>query len=196
MLKIGLTGGIGSGKSVVAKYFTKLKVPIIDADKIAHELLLPKTTTYKKIVKHFGSNFLTPQKLINRKKLREVIFYNKKERVWLEKTLHPNICTIMLKRVQKIKAPYCIMIIPLLFESRPPIKVDRVLVIDCPQKLQINRARKRDHSTTKQIRTIIKTQASRRLRKQKADDIILNTGSLKHLENMVKKLHGSYLSLT
>ena len=196
MIKIGLTGGIGSGKSEVAKYFAKLKVPIIDADKIAHELLYPKTATYKKVVAHFGESFLTANKLINRKKLRDFVFTNKKERGWLEKILHPRIRTLMHQRTKKIKAPYCIMIIPLLFETKFPIKTDRVLVVDCPQKLQINRTHKRDCSHIKQIRNIIKTQASRALRLKNADDIIYNNGSLKHLEKTVKILHFYYLSIT
>ncbi len=195
MLKIGLTGGIGSGKSVVAKYFAKLSIPIIDADKIAHELLCPHTTTYKKIVAHFGMSLLTTQKLINRKKLRDIIFTNPKERQWLEKTLHPRIRSLMQQYATKLKAPYCIMVIPLLFETKFPIKTDRILVIDCPPNLQIKRVHKRDHSSTTQVRAIIKAQASRTFRFNKADDIIHNDGSLKHLEKSVKILHSYYLSL-
>jgi dephospho-CoA kinase len=194
VLKIGLTGGIGSGKSIAANYFAKLKVPIIDADKIAHKLLRPQTDTYKKIVSHFGKSFLTTRNLIDRKKLRNIVFSNKKERAWLEKTLHPHIRTIMDKRAAKIKAPYCIMIIPLLFETKSPIKVNRILVIDCPQKLQIERVSRRDNNTAKQIQAIIKTQTRRDLRRQSADDIIRNTGSLCQLEKAVKNLHRSYLS--
>lgn len=195
MLKIGLTGGIGSGKSTVAKYFAKLKVPIIDADEVAHELLCPTTSIYKKIITHFGNTILTPQKLINRKKLRDLIFHNPMERIWLETILHPKIRTIMQKRAVKTKALYCIMVIPLLFETRFPIKVDRILVVDCPQKLQIARIQKRDSNDNKQILAMIKSQASRSLRLQNANDIIRNTGTLKCLEKAVKNLHLSYLSI-
>jgi len=195
VLKIGLTGGIGSGKSTVAKYFAKLKAPVIDADEIVHKLLEPKTSAYKKIISHFGKTFLTSRKLINKKKLRDVIFSNNKERLWLEKLLHPRTIAQMQGYAKKIHAPYCIMVIPLLFETKLPIKVDRRLVIDCPKKTQINRIRSRDHAGIKQIQNIIKTQASRGLRLHKADDIIRNTSTLKNLEKEVKKIHLYYLSL-
>jgi len=196
VLKIGLTGGIGCGKSTVTKYFTKLKIPVIDADKIAHDLTQPGTIAYKKIISHFGTNFLTPQKKINRRKLREVVFYNPQKRIWLENLLHPKILTLMKKLASKIKAPYCIMSIPLLFETKLMIKLDRILVIDCSQKNQINRARKRDYSSIKQIKEIIKTQTKRKIRLQKADDVIQNNTSLENLKKEVKKLHDFYLSIT
>ena len=195
VLKIGLTGGIGSGKSTVARYFAKLKVPIIDADEIVHELLKPKTSAYKKIVAHFGKTILTSRKLLNKKKLRDTIFSDSKERIWLEKLLHPQTIAKMQKDAKKTHAPYCILAIPLLFETRLPIKVDRILVVDCPKKTQIYRIHNRDHSSIKQIQNIIKTQINRGLRLQKAHDIIRNTGTLKNLEKEVKKLHLYYLSL-
>lgn len=195
MLKIGLTGGISSGKSTVAKYFAKLNIPVIDADKIAHELLKPNTIIYKKIIAHFGVKFLTAKKTLDRDKLRQLVFRNKKERLWLEKLTHPRIKSEMTKRTTSLKAPYCIMAIPLLFETKTSPKIDRVLVVDCPQKIQIDRTHKRNNYTINQIKAIIAAQINRRERLRQADDIIHNTGKIADLKKMVKKLHNYYLSL-
>lgn len=195
MLKIGLTGGIGSGKSTVSKYFAAFKVPIIDADEIVHELLLPSTVTYKKIVAHFGKDFLGGDKQLNRKKLRDTIFSQDKERIWLEKLLHPAVRTEMRHRIAKTLAPYCILAVPLLLETKFPIKVDRILVVDCPKKTQIKRIREREPLTIKQAQAIINVQIDRKLRLQKADDIIYNNSTQQNLRKIVKKLHNYYLSL-
>lgn len=195
MLKIGLTGGIGSGKSTVANYFSQLQVPIIDADKIVHKLLQPRTNTYKKIVTHFGTSFLTAKKTLNKKKLRNLIFSDKKERWWLEKLLHPAAYTQIQQHLTKIRAPYTIIVVPLLFETKHPPKVDRILVIDCPKKKQITRLTKRDRSSAKQIRDILKIQIDRKTRLKKANDIIYNNASLSALKKAVKFLHNYYLNL-
>ena len=195
VLKIGLTGGISSGKSTVAKYFAKLNIPIIDADKIAHELLEPNTTTYKKVIAHFGTKFLTAKKTLDRSKLRQLVFHDKKERLWLEKLTHPRIRSEMTKRITSLKAPYCIMAIPLLFETKASPKIDRILVVDCPKKTQIDRTHKRNNYAINQIKAIIATQINRRERLMQADDIIHNTGTIADLKEMVKKLHDYYLSL-
>lgn len=195
-LRIGLTGGIGSGKSTVASYFAKLKVPIIDADTVVHDLLKPTTIIYKKIVARLGNSYLNRKNILNKKKLRNLIFTNKQERLWLEKLLHPKVRTTMQKQAEQDSAPYSILVIPLLFETKFPLKLDKILVIDCSKKSQINRTRKRDHSNLKEIQTIIKTQINRRGRRQKADNIIDNSGSLASLKKTVKKLHHYYLSLS
>lgn len=195
MLKIGLTGGIGSGKSTVTKYFAKLKVPIVDADKIVHKLLCPRTKIYKKIIAHFGQYILAYNKTINRKKLRQIIFNNKKERKWLEKLIHPYVRIQIQKQVKLLKKPYCIIAIPLLFETKFPPKIDRILVVDCPQKIQIKRIKKRTRFTTSQIKAIIATQTKRKIRLKLANDIIHNISTLNNLKKIVKKLHNYYLSL-
>jgi len=195
MLKIGLTGGIGSGKSTVAKQFTKLKVPVIDADLIAHELLASNNKISKKIVSHFSKDILTPQNRIDKKKLRNLIFSNKKDRLWLEKLMHPAIQKKMHSMIKNTRSPYCILMAPLLFETKFPIKTDRILVIDCWKKDQIKRIQQRDKSSIKQIQAIINAQIDRASRLKKADDIISNTGSLDYLRKTVKKLHYYYLSL-
>jgi dephospho-CoA kinase len=196
VLKIGLTGGIGSGKSTVAKCFAALNIPIIDADKIAHELLKPNTATYKKIIAHFGEKILTAKKTLDRNKLRQLIFHNKKERLWLEKLVHPRIRAEMINRITSLKAaPYCVMAIPLLFETKISPKVDRILVVDCPKKTQINRILKRSSYSINQIKAIIATQITRKERLRRADDVIRNTTTVADLKKMVKKLHNHYLSL-
>ncbi len=195
VLKIGLTGGIGSGKSTAAKYFAKLNIPVIDADKITHKLLEPNSIVYKKIVAHFGKSFLTDKKTLDRAKLSQVIFNNKKERAWLEKLIHPRVRAEMGKHAKSLKAPYCIMAIPLLFETRFLPKLDRILVIDCPKNTQIKRTRARSRHTIKQIQAIIASQISRKERLKRANDIITNSSTLTELKKTVKKWHNYYLSL-
>ena len=195
MLKIGLTGGIGSGKSAAGKYFAKLNIPVIDADEIVHELLKPNTPIYKRIILHFGKNILTNKKTLDRKKLRQLVFHNKKERIWLEKLIHPYVRTEMTKRTKSLKSPYCVTAIPLFFETKSPPKVDRILIIDCPKKTQIKRIRERNQHTINQIKAILATQISRTERIKQANDVIRNTGTLNELKKMIKKLHNYYLSL-
>ena len=202
MFTIALTGGIGCGKTAAANFFADLGVPVIDADKIAHEALLPKTVFYRKAVAYFGNDFLTTDKLIDRKKLRKFIFHHKKERVWLERLLHPHVRAVMQKMQKslaknpaKTKVPYCILVIPLFFETTYPIKADRVLVINSPKKLQIKRISKRDAITQKEAAIIIEAQVVGKLRLQRADDVIQNQETLKHLAKEVKKIHNYYLSI-
>src|SRR3990167_8125346 len=130
MLRIGLTGGVGSGKSTVAKLFAELHIPIIDADQIAHEITEKDTPIFKKLVRHFGPSILDKAGLLNRKKLRDIIFEKREERRWLENLLHPDIIQRMQARSQKTKAPYVILVIPLLAETKSVDLVDRVLVVD------------------------------------------------------------------
>jgi dephospho-CoA kinase len=195
VLKIGLTGGIGSGKSTAAKYFAKLNIPVIDADKIAHEFLQPNTIIYKKIIAHFGKNFLTPKNTLDRTKIRQLIFHNKKARIWLEQLVHPYIRAEMQKRMTAFKTPYCVMVIPLIFETKFPPRVDRILTIDCPKTTQINRIRKRNRYPIKQIKAMIATQVDRNKRLKHANDVIINNGTLGNLKKTIKKWHDYYLSL-
>lgn len=195
MLKIGLTGGIGSGKSTAAKYFSRLNIPVVDADKIVHELLKSNTSIYKKIVAHLGKKFLTHRKTIDRAKLSQWIFSHKKERMWLEKLIHPRVRAEILKRITLFNAPYCIVVVPLLFETKFPPKVDRILLIDCPKKTQISRVHNRKRYSTSQIKAIIAAQANRKERFKQADDIICNAGTLAAFKKKIKKIHNYYLNL-
>ena len=195
MLKIALTGGIGSGKSTVAKLFADLGAPVIDADQIAHEIAVPGTLTLQTIAQHFGQSVLQKDGTLNRTKLADVVFQNKSERLWLEQLLHPVIQKEMLKKLIKINAPYCILVIPLLVETKNVHFHDRVLVVDAPENLQIERVQSRNKLSLEQIKAILQSQASRDERLAMADDMIKNDASLEVLAKAVKALHEKYLTL-
>lgn len=195
MLVVGLTGGIGSGKSIVAQLFSDKGVPIIDADIIAREVTQPNMPAYFDIIKHFGSDIILPDDTINRSQLRHIIFTDTKERLWLEKLLHPLIRKEMEQRIKELSAPYCIAVIPLLFEVEFYAFINRTLVIDAPEKLQMSRVIARDHVPHSHIEAIIKTQASRENRLARAHDIISNDGEIKDLIPQVEKLHEKYTKL-
>ena len=196
MLRIGLTGGLGSGKSMVANYFAELKVPVIDADKIAHELTQPDQEAFKKIVEHFGKAILTNQGLLNRSRLRSLVFQSSKERLWLENLLHPLIIAKMQESLKNLKIPYSILVIPLLTESLQSINfLDRILVIDAPESLQIQRVRVRDQLSQQQIELIMHSQSRREERLAMADDVLVNDQDLTVLRESVFKLNSKYLKL-
>jgi len=195
LVKIGLTGGIGSGKSTATKYFSQLDVPIIDADEISHELTKPGTPVYKKIIRYFGEEILNKNKQIDRKKLGQLIFSDKKQRLWLENLIHPCVRKQINKNLKLLKTPYCIIAIPLLFETKFPPKIDRVLVIDCPKNIQIQRLCKRSQCSISHAKAIIGAQIDRKERLLQANDIICNTKSLLELKKMVKRIHKYYLSV-
>lgn len=195
MLVIGLTGGIGSGKSTVAKLFAEKNIPIIDADVIAKELTQPGQPTYQEIVHHFGEAILKPNKTIHRINLRHIIFTKPLEREWLEQLLHPFIRSEIDHRIKNCPGPYCIVVIPLLIESEPNPLIQRILVVDTSKNLQIKRTQQRDNTSLDLIHMILNSQASRQTRLQQADDIINNTGDLSALVQQVTNLHQKYLSL-
>jgi dephospho-CoA kinase len=195
VLRIGLTGNIGSGKSTVAKFFAELGSEIFDADVIVHEILATNSEIQQKILEHFGNGVLLKNNTINRKYLREQIFKNATERSWLENLLHPKIFAIMAKRAKKTKSPYCVLVIPLLFETKAFSAVDRILVVEAEESVQINRAMARDKNTKEQITAILKTQVDSATAHTKADDIITNNGTLDDLKQKVLILHKKYLAL-
>lgn len=195
MLIIGLTGGIGSGKTTVADMFAELGVDIIDTDIIARDLVQPDKPAFKKITEHFGHHIVDSDGQLNRQKLSEVTFNNEKERKALESILHPSIEKEMLMQISKINKPYCIAVIPLLFETGQQQRVDRILVVDCETDDQLQRVQNRDNRSTQQILSIINAQVSRNTRLSAADDIIENSGDMKNLHNKVDKLHKKYLEL-
>src|SRR3990167_9153681 len=154
---IALTGGIGSGKSTVAELFAKLGTPIIDADLIARELTHIDQSAYKDIVNHFNEKqILKADQTLNRNKLREIIFEDQKERQWLENLLHPLIQEKIADEIKKVSAPYCIVVIPLLFEVTPYNFIDRILVVDSPEEQQIARVIARDKTNSALIKKILK----------------------------------------
>ncbi len=195
MLTIGLTGGIGCGKSTIAQCFQKLGITVIDADAIAHELVTPDAPAFSAIFQHFGSCILNNDGTINRKKLREIIFADTQQRNWLENLLHPLILREINQRKKKADSPYCILMIPLLLEKNVYQDIDRILVADATEQLQIKRVKQRDQLTTEQAKAIIATQISRQERLKFADDIIQNIGNLAKLHQQITALHQRYLQL-
>lgn len=194
MLKIGLTGGIGSGKTTVANCFEKLGVTIIDADKIAHLLTTKGSPLTEIIVNKFGTEILKENSL-DRTALRKIVFDDPEKKLWLEQLLHPQIRKIMQEQAEKASSPYCILVIPLLIENNLMKTVDRVLVVDVSEATQLQRASERDQQHVEQIRAIIKAQCNRQQRLAVADDIINNENTFENVEQQVQKLHQFYLSL-
>ena len=195
MFVVGLTGGIGTGKSVVAKLFAENGVPIIDADVIAREMTEPNSPAYHAIVKHFENSILLPDKTLNRPKLRQIIFTDTNQRIWLENLLHPLIRKKMEQQIKNMSEPYCIAVIPLLFEVEFYFFINRTLVVDAPEKIQIDRIMARDNISKPQIKAILKAQANREQRLARAQDIIINDKDPEDLVPQVKLLHKKYLSL-
>jgi dephospho-CoA kinase len=190
---IGLTGGMGSGKSTVAQYFRDCGVSIIQTDEIARQLLAPNQPILEQVISHFGQKILDKNGALNRIALRNMVFESEPDRRWLEALLHPLIKTEILKHA---KAPYTVVEIPLLIEAHFEDIVDRILVIDCPIALQIERIQKRDQMPVELIQKIINTQLDRQSRLEKADDIIDNSSDLDTLKKQVLMLHEHYTELS
>ena len=194
-LIIGLTGGLGSGKSSAADRFASHGVPVIDTDVIARELVMPGQPALQLIAEHFGPDVLDADGTLNRSALRERVFRDERERRYLETLLHPLIRATSLERIGQLDAPYCIWVIPLLLETGARADVDRVLLIDCPVSLQRQRVRERDRLDDEAISHIMAAQASRPQRQAIADDLILNDGSPEALLRAVDECHTAYLAL-
>ena len=194
MLIIGLTGGIGSGKSEVSRLFSELGVPIVDVDVISHQLTVKGQSTLKAIANQFGTIVLNKDGSLNRERLREIVFNKPEARHALEAIMHPAIYEEAMIELNRNKAiPYQILVVPLLFESTRYQKlINHSLVIDCDSATQIDRASKRDGSSKSQIEKIIAAQIPRETRNQLADDIITNNGSLDDLKEKVIQLNDKY----
>lgn len=195
MLVVGLTGGIGSGKTTVANLFSKYNIPVIDADIVARAVTTPDKPAFAKVVKHFGKEIVMPDGTLNRAKLRSIIFSDNRERLWLEQLLHPLIRDEMHKQVSTLSAPYCIAVIPLLLEVEFYSFINRILVVDAPEAAQVDRVMSRDKTTRDDIEAILKSQASRHDRVAKAHDVIVNDGVLDDLIPQVEKLHAMYTQM-
>ncbi|AWT11223.1 dephospho-CoA kinase [Stutzerimonas frequens] len=192
---LGLTGGIGSGKSAVAEQFASLGVHTVDADQAARWVVEPGRTALLQIAQHFGDGVLLPTGELNRAALRERIFADPAERQWLERLLHPLIRSEMADHLARADSPYAIMVSPLLIESGQYRTVDRVLVVDVPEVLQIARTVARDQASEEQVRAILKVQAAREERLRHADDVLVNDRDLSWLRSEVERLHHFYLQL-
>ncbi|MGJ0483464.1 MAG: dephospho-CoA kinase [Methylomicrobium sp.] len=196
MLKVGLTGGIGCGKSTVSDLFAGLGVPVLDADQVARELTEKHQPALEQIRKAFGEQVLNPDGSLNRLQLKKLIFADAQQKQKLEAILHPLILADLTAKIGQLDAPYCILSIPLLFEAKLEPIIDRILVVDCPVELQIERVSKRDKLDSKIIRSIIDSQVSREYRRKYADDLLDNSQTDNPLAEQVKKLHNLYLSLS
>ena len=196
VLTIALTGGIGSGKTSIASIFKSLGVPIIDSDTISKEIILPGKPCFKDIVNEFGEEILTNKGTIDRYKLRDIIFNNDKARIKLENIIHPVVFENIDTEISLINYPYCLVIIPLLIETKSTERFDRILVIDALESLQFERIVKRDDISPILIKKIIKTQAKRKERLRYANDIIVNNGKIMNLNKSINTLHKKYLGLS
>lgn len=190
---VGLTGGIASGKSIVAERLAELGAAVVDTDAIAREQTAPGMPALEEIAREFGQELIRPNGSLDRARLRELVFGNPAARKRLEAVLHPRIRNVAWQRAGTAPGSYLVMVIPLLAETGFTAGLDRVLVIDAPRELQVKRLRERDGSTCRQAIAIIAAQATRRQRRALADDVILNDGSLVELLEQVEKLHRSYL---
>lgn len=196
MLTIGLTGGIGSGKSAVSELFSALGVPCCDADEIGRQLTQAGSPTLSEIVALFGEHILTSDKQLDRRRLRQIIFSDPAKRRQLEAILHPRIAKAIDDWIAKQAADYVIVSVPLLTENGNSYGFDRILVIELDQALQQQRAAKRDASDEADIGAIIAAQASPEQRRAIADDIIDNSGDIASLRQQVLRLHQLYLDLS
>jgi dephospho-CoA kinase len=194
-LRIGLTGGIASGKSTVAQRFIDLGVPVVDADEAARAVVAPGTPGLAKVVERFGGGLIAANGELNRRALRDLIFSDPSARRDLEGILHPLIRAYMEKNAQMAIGPYVVMAIPLLVEGGSRDHVDRILVVDVDEAVQLQRVMARDSSTPGQARAILASQASRSARLAAADDVLPNTGSVTDLRQGVDRLHQRYLRL-
>ena len=192
---IGLTGGIGSGKSAAADYFIDLGIDVIDADIVAKNALSINSDGYDSFVKDFGEEFLNDNKEVNRELLRKEIFSDEIKKKRLENIVHPNVRSNISDFINNSRSPYCIIMVPLIFETNSSKNYDRILVIDCDVETQIQRSALRDNQSIKEIKKIIHLQASRDQRLSIADDVISNISTLTNLKAEILKLHDKYMEI-
>lgn len=200
MFIIALTGGIGSGKTTVSDIFKSKNIPIIDTDVISHQAVALNKPAYTNIIDIFGKEILTRNKEIDRIKLRQLIFSSVEKKHQLENILHPIIWHEVLTQLKNItSSPYCIVVVPLLFETvstKKDVSFDRIAAVDVTEEMQVKRVTERDNCDHTIIKNIMKNQVSRQHRLDAADDIIINTGDLKQLNEEINKLHQQYLTLS
>ena len=192
---IGVTGGIGSGKTTICQQFAALGAPVVDTDQVARDVVAPGTPGLARLVELFGAGILTDQGQLDRRRMRARVFANPAERAQLEAILHPLIREGTDASVLACGYPYCLVCIPLLVERGGGNRVDRVLVIDCPPEVQIARVMSRDDLNAAEVEAILKSQAGREERLAAADDVLVNAGDLSTLQPQIAKLHALYLRL-
>ena len=195
MYILGLTGGIGSGKSAVAARFRALGIRVVDADQAARAVVEPGTPALAAIAEHFGAGVIQADGTLDRAALRRLVFDDAAERRWLEQLLHPRIGEWLRARLAEAPGPYAILESPLLFEGSQHRMVQRSLLVDVPEEIQVARAAARDGNSPEQIRAIMAAQLSREARRARADDCIDNSGPPEALDAQVAALHRRYVAL-
>jgi dephospho-CoA kinase len=195
MLTIGLTGGIGSGKTTVADCFAELGIELVDADLAAREVVKPGSPALAEIAARFGEEILLADGSLDRAALRAIVFADQEQRLWLEALLHPLINALLRQQLEACQSDYCLLVSPLLLETSQKELVDRIVVIDVSEQTQLTRTMARDGSDEQTIRGIIAAQIDRQSRLQAADDIIDNEKSVSALKQQVQALHEHYLQL-
>ncbi len=195
MLVIGITGGIGSGKTAVSDRFAARGIVVVDADLAARVVVEPGRPALDAIREHFGDAVIGTDGSLDRAALRSKVFADPAERRWLEQLLHPLIGEEIRNDLQAAVSPYAVLVSPLLFEAGQVTLVDRVLVVDVPEDLQVERTAARDGNSAEQVRAIMAAQADRNTRLARADDVIVNDRGLDELDAAVEALHQGYLEL-
>lgn len=195
MLVIGVTGGIGSGKTAATDRFQSHGITVVDADLASRVVVEPGRPALKAIEEHFGPEVIAADGCLDRRALREIVFANPNERKWLEQLTHPLIGQEIVSQIQNSQSPYTILASPLLLESSQHQMAQRVLVIDVPEEIQVSRTVTRDDTTEEGVKAIIAAQMKRDDRLAKADDVIINDQDLQHLHTQVDALHQTYLDM-
>lgn len=192
---VGLTGGIGSGKSAAADRFADHDIATVDADLASRAVVEPGQPALAQIAEHFGDDILNPDGSLDRTALRHLVFADEQQRRWLQSLLHPLITEYLKTKISEAQSPYAVLVNPLLFETKQNVWCDRVIVVDVPESVQIERTMARDDNTREQVENIMRAQASRQQRLDAADDVIHNDKDLDHLYRQVDQLHANYLSI-
>ena len=190
---IGLTGGIGSGKSAAADFFQNEGISVIDTDQLSRKVIEKDTPGYSKVVDSFGTNILDNNDSIDRAKLREEVFHDDEKREILESITHPLVRELMVQKISSSTSPYSIIMVPLIYETNSAKNYDRVLVIDCDVEIQLKRAMARDENSADLIQKIIDSQCSRSERLSIANDVIPNNHSIEDLQKRSLAMHNFYL---
>ena len=193
MLRVGLTGGIASGKSTVADMFAGLGAGVVDTDAVAREVVSPGEPGLEAVVTEFGAEILQPNGELDRRALRNIVFSEPERRELLESILHPLIRARTLQLVEELDTPYAIVVVPLLLETGFDELVERVLVVDCPEAQQLERLRRRDDVGETEAQAVLAAQIDRQARLARADDVVDNSGDLQATRAQVAALHERYL---
>jgi dephospho-CoA kinase len=195
MFVVGITGGIGSGKSAVSDRFKRLGIKVVDADIASREVVKPGQPALRAISEHFGADLIQPDGSLDRSRLRARVFADPNERIWLERLLHPLINEYIRQELSSANSQYAILVSPLLVETGQSRFTNRILVVDVPEEVQLTRTMARDSNDEVQVKAIMAAQASREARLAIADDVIRNDSGFDALDEAVAGLHQRYLDL-